>query len=72
MRYTFDIYNEVLKEGWYISSSCGCGDDSAIRLEYVETPDDCAAFSLSPEEAIKLGKTLIYTAEQYINGIEIQ
>lgn len=64
------IYEGPLKKGWYIYSSCGCGDDSAIRIEYVETPDQCCQFSMSPEDALELAHTLITVAKNYQSGFE--
>lgn len=64
------IYHGPLKEGFYIYSSCGCGDDVAIRMEYVETPDQCCSFSFSPPYARKLAKLLIKVANDYDKGIE--
>lgn len=64
------IYKGPLKEGFYIYSSCGCGDDSAIRMEYVRTPDECCSFTFSPDFARTLGNLLIEVANDYDNGIE--
>jgi len=64
------VYKGPLKEGWYVYSSCGCGDSSAIRIEYVETPDQCVCFSMSCEKARELCATILEITEDYENGIE--
>jgi hypothetical protein len=67
---TSKIYHGAPKEGFYVYSSCGCGDDSAIRIEYVETPHDGAIFCLSPTKAKKLAHLIIEVAIAYENGME--
>lgn len=70
MREQQKIYHGPVKEGFYVYSSCGCGDESAIRMEYIETPDQCAAFSFSPDFARELAVMLIKVANDYDNGLE--
>lgn len=64
------IYKGPIKEGFYVYSSSGCGDSSAIRLEYVETPDSCCSFSFDTDYARELAKMLIEVANEYDEGIE--
>lgn len=64
------IYKGPVKEGFYIQSSPGCGESSAIHMEYVETPDQCHCFCFSPDFARKLGRMLIEVANEYDNGIQ--
>lgn len=64
------IYKGSSKEGFFISSNCGLGDELAIRMEHVETNGQCSSFSFSPGFAKRLGKMLIEVAEDYENGIE--
>ncbi len=66
------VYEGPLEEGWYIYSSCGCGDESAIRIQYLESSNDCYEFSLSPEDALKLAIVLITVAKNYQNGFETE
>jgi len=58
-----------VKEGFYITSSCGCGDCSAITLEHVQLMEETVSFSFSPDEARELAKALIEIADDYDNGI---
>ena len=64
------VYHGPIKEGFYVYSTSSCGDDCAIRLEYVETPDQCASFSFDSNFARLLGKMLIKVAEDYDNGYQ--
>jgi hypothetical protein len=64
------VYSKPIDEGFYIYSTCACGDDVAIRMEYVETPDQCAAFSFDTNFARELANSLIKVADDYDNGIE--
>lgn len=64
------IYKGPLKEGFYIYSSCGCGDESAIRMEYVCTPEECSSFYFNTDYARELARMLIEVADDYDNGIQ--
>ena len=57
-------------EGWYVHSSCGSGEHQAIRIDYVETPDGSAYFTMSPKEAILLAEMIKEVAFDYMNGQE--
>jgi hypothetical protein len=56
--------------GFFVYSSCGCGDESAIHLTHIEDCEKPFEVGLSPAQARKLGKLLIDTAVNYENGIE--
>lgn len=64
------LYKRSPHEGFYVYSSCGCGDDVAIRLCHVEEFEKTFHVSLSPEQAIELGKLIIEVAKNYMKGIE--
>lgn len=70
MRKLARIYHGPVKEGFYVYSSSACGDDCAIGLEYVETPDQCCCFSFDSDFARELGNMLIEVANNYDNGHE--
>lgn len=57
-------------QGFYIRSSSGCGEDSAIRLYYVDECEQTVYFAMSPEEAIALADNIIRIAKKYIEGDE--
>ena len=61
------FFKGPVKEGFYIYSSPGC-EDCAIGVEYIETPDRCAQFHFSPDEARKFAKLLIEVANEYDEG----
>lgn len=63
------VYKGPPKEGWYIYSSCGCGDDAAIRIEYVETPNQCVCFSMDTNTAREIGRALVEISNDYDEGI---
>ena len=58
-----------IKEGFYITSSCGCGDESAITIEHVQCCQETVSFSFSPDEARQLAQMLIDVANDYDSGI---
>jgi len=64
------IYEGAPNDGFYVYSSCGCGDDSAIRIKHIQDNEQMVCFSVSPEEAKKLGNLLIKLAKKYEEGKE--
>lgn len=64
------IYEGAPNDGFYVYSSCGCGDDSAIRIKHIQDNEQMVSFALSPEEAKALGKLLIKVAQKYQDGKE--
>lgn len=64
------IYEGPPNDGFYIYSSCGCGDDCAIRIKHIQDNERMVSFAISPDEARILGRLLIKIADQYDKGIE--
>jgi hypothetical protein len=57
-------------DGFFIYSSCGCGDDCAIRFCHIEEFEKTFSLGISPQEAIKLAESIKEIAIDYINGKE--
>jgi len=64
------LYKRSPHKGFYVYSSCGCGDECAIRLDHVNGEDKVFGLAISSKEAIALGKLIIEVAEEYEKGIE--
>ena len=67
---TMKIEKRCPVDGFYVYSSCGSGDESAIRLCHIECNQPSFEVAISPEEAIQLANLIIEVATEYQNGIE--
>jgi hypothetical protein len=63
------IYKRRPHYGFYVYSSPGCGEESAIRFSHVEFDKRTFEVNMSPKEAIKLAKCIIKVAKDYEKGI---
>jgi hypothetical protein len=64
------IYKRSPHEGFYIYSSCACGEDMAIRMACVELDKTVIELLLSPQEAIEVAECILKVSNDYLNGIE--
>ncbi len=65
-----NLYKRPPHEGFYVYSSCACGEEMAIRLAHVQEFEKTLELCVSPQEAIELAELIISVAKDYMAGIE--